>query len=141
MAPEPDGIAHCDIEIAVKEASDEVVQKVIFTLEEIGAPKGSWLNFSEGQDSIAFGRSEGMGLFLNGTDLPDEVYANSDVNDVIERCEKRMDGAGQFRGHREGSRETALYFYGDSLEMMQSATADLIATEPLCEKARVLQIA
>ena len=38
-------------------------------------------------------------------------------------------------------RETALYLYGPSFIEMQKAIADFIATYPLCERCRVVQVA
>jgi hypothetical protein len=32
---------------------------------------------------VAFGVTEGLAVYLNGTDLPHEVYATSDVSDLI----------------------------------------------------------
>ncbi len=141
MADEPDGIAYCDVEIMVNDASEATVMKVIETLEELGAPRGSLLKFSSETDDIEFGKLEGMALFLNGTDLPAEVYAESDVNEIISRCNELLEGIGRFRGYWEGSRETALYFYGGSFEAMKSAVADFIDSDPGCALTRVVQIA
>ena len=141
LADEPDGIEFCDVEIMVNEASDATVNTVIETLERLGAPKGSLLKFPSGAADFPFGKLEGMALFLNGTDLPAEVYASSDVNEIISRCNELLEGIGGFRGHWEGSRETALYFYGDSFDAMSSAVADFIASEPGCALTRVVKIA
>ncbi len=141
LADEPDGIAYCDIEIMVNELSDATIQQIISTLEELGAPKGSVLKLQEGRNDIEFGCLEGMALFLNGIDLPAEVYEQSDVNDLISRCEALFEGRGRFRGYWEGSSETALYFYGRSFDDMKLSIEDLLATDPLCAMARVVQIA
>ncbi|MGI9389264.1 MAG: hypothetical protein ACR2O1_04330 [Boseongicola sp.] len=140
LADEPDGIEFVDVEIYAKDTSDEVKSTVITALEGFGAPKGSRLVI-EGQEDTPFGLLEGMGLFLNGTDLPDEVYANSDVNDTIDKLGNLLNGKGEFRGHWEGSRETALYFYGRSFEAMVSCVQDYLDSEPSCDKTRVVQIA
>lgn len=140
LADEPDGIEFVDVEIYAKDTSDEIKSMVISALEGFGAPKGSRL-LIDGQDDTPFGKLEGMGLFLNGTDLPDEVYANSDVNETIAKLGELLDGKGEFRGHWEGSSETALYFYGASYDAMVSAVREFLDTEPLCENARVVQIA
>lgn len=141
LADEPDGIEYCDVEIVVNDASHATVNKIIETLEQLGAPKGSLLKFSSEAADIPFGKLEGMALFLNGTDLPAEVYAASDVNQIITRCDELLEGIGSFRGYWEGSRETALYFYGDSFDAMKSAVADFIESDPGCELTRVVQIA
>ncbi|MGI9394345.1 MAG: hypothetical protein ACR2OY_06835 [Boseongicola sp.] len=140
MADEPDGIEFVDVEIYAKDSSDEVKTTVVSALEGFGAPKGSKL-LIDGQDDTPFGKLEGMGLFLNGTDLPDEVYANSDVNETIAKLGELLDDNGEFRGHWEGSRETALYFYGASYDAMVSCVQGYLDEEPSCEKTRVVQIA
>lgn len=140
LAEEPDGIEFCELEIMVADPSEETLGKITQTLEDLGAPKGSLLQM-EGKPDRSFGTHEGFGIFLNGTDLPDEVYANTDVNDVIEKLEACMGDGGAFRGYWQGSQETALYFYGESFEHMKSATADYVAKTPLCERSRIVQIA
>ena len=141
MAGEPDGIEYCDVEILVNDDSDATVKKIIATLERLGAPKGSLLKFSSEVADIPFGKLEGMALFLNGTDLPAEIYASSDVNKIISRCGELLEGIGSFRGYWEGSRETALYFYGASFDAMKSAVGDFIESDPGCALTRVVQIA
>ncbi len=140
LADEPYGIEYSDIEIRVHEASDTVVQKIISALEELGAPKGALLKF-EDSDDMRFERLEGMAVFLDGVNLPAEVYETSDVNHVIDSCDKLIEGVGQVQGYWEGSQETALYFYGTSFDEMQTLTADFLATEPLCQNARIEKIA
>ncbi|MGI9395059.1 MAG: hypothetical protein ACR2OY_10480 [Boseongicola sp.] len=140
LADEPDGIEFVDVEIYAKDASDEVKSTVIAALEGFGAPKGSKL-LIEGQEDTPFGLLEGMGLFLNGTDLPDEVYANSDVNESIAKLRELLNGKGEFRGHWEGSQETALYFYGRSYESMVSCVRNYLDEEPSFDRTRVVQIA
>ena len=98
LADEPDGIAHCDLEIVVPEASDMVVKLIKDTLEGIGAPKGSLLKFTDGRDDIPFGGNVGMAVFINGTDLPDEVYQTSDVNEVISTIDEAISGIGGLQG-------------------------------------------
>ncbi len=141
LAGDPDGIAYCDIEIEVKTLSDDILEDIITTLEKLGAPKGSVLKLPEGHEDRAFGVLEGMAIFLNGTDLPPHVYETSDVNEVVTQCDKALEGIGEFRGHWAGERETGLYFYGTSFAAMTEATEDFRASYPLCEKARVVQIA
>lgn len=141
LTDEPDGIAYCDLEIVVPEASAATIKLIIDTLEGIGAPKGSLLKFTDGRNDIPFGQNEGMAVFINGTELPDEVYETSDVNEVISKVDEAIDGIGGFQGYWEGSTETGLYFYGTSFTEMQARSAAFIASYPLCQKARIVQIA
>lgn len=73
-------IEHCDIEINLySEVTDrELVQRIINKLEEPGAPKGSSLLIEKTGEKIPFGRKEGLALYLDGINLSDQVYENSD---------------------------------------------------------------
>lgn len=141
MADEPDGIKCCDIEIMVNEISQDTLDTIISTLIKSGATIGSFLKFGSETKTIPFGQLEGMAVFLNGTDLPDEVYADFDVNEFISQCNERLSSTGSFLDRWSGSKETALYFYGRSFETMKAAMADAIDNEPGCAMARIVQIA
>ncbi|MEL7547306.1 MAG: hypothetical protein AAGJ84_11680 [Pseudomonadota bacterium] len=140
MADEPAGIEFVDLEICVHDAGGDTLSAIADRLEAVGAPKGSRLIVEKDGSEVPFGKLEGLGLFLNGTELDDTVYAESDVNHVIEQCDRLMPH-GDFRGYWEGSRETALYFYGRSFEEMKAAIAAFTEAYPLCQKARIEQIA
>jgi hypothetical protein len=116
---------------------------VIQTLERLGAPKGSRLEFDRNgkSEQMPFGVAEGIALYLNGTDLPAETYANADVNAVIERINAILAGKGAMMDFWEGPRETALYLHGRSAEEMSAALADFIKQEPLCQKSRLVRFA
>jgi hypothetical protein len=139
LAEEPYGIAYCDICIDLADASQATLDVVIGELNRLGAPKGSKLILDKRE--IPFGVHEGLALFLNGMDLPDEVYASSDINHVIEECERLMAVDGKMLSFWEGSRETALYFYGPSFAKMKAAIEPFLASYPLCQRCRIEQIA
>ena len=148
MADNSEGVDYCYLDIELRNLKEETLDLVVKKLELLGVPKGSrlysksWLSFLGFEvRSISFGQYEGLGLFLNYYDLPAETYKNSDVNHVIQQCNKLMKGIGEKRGHWEGKRETALYFYGTSYKAMKEAIDDFVATYPLCERARFEQIA
>jgi hypothetical protein len=128
-----------EIEIEIHEADDGRLELLTKALEILGAPVGSVLR--AGDRLMPFGRLEGLGLYLNGTDLPAEVYASSDVNLVLERLEELLGDDGAMHGHWEGPRETALYFYGPSFARMAELIGEFVAAEPLCRQARVVQLA
>ena len=134
-------IAHCDIEIEVDELNDENVQLVVRALESMLAPKGSRLHIPAQDRVLDFGRHEGLALYINGTDLPSEVYANSDINFVFQECDRLLEGVAFVNSHWEGASETALYMYGKDFETMRKMIEPLLNTYPLCQKCRVEQIA
>ncbi len=115
---------------------------VIQFLEGRGAPKGSKLRIHEGAKErvIPFGVREGFAIYLEGVNLPDEVYKASDSNFVISEIDKRLAGHGQVEGHWQGPTETALYVYGDSIATMKPLIAELMASYPLCKGARVVNL-
>ena len=141
LAEEPAGIEFCDVEIRVDAVTDETLDKIARRLEKLGAPKGSKLIVEEDGREIPFGTHEGLAVFLDGQNLPDNVYAECDVNHVIEEFDRLMGEKGAFRGHWQGSEETGLYCYGPSFEAMKDAIAPFLASYPLCQGARVEQIA
>ncbi len=141
LADEPYGIEFCDLEIRLNAANEDSLATIIKRLNDLGAPKGSKLILETSGKEIPFGVCEGIGVFLNGHSLPDAVYADCDVNHVIEEFERLLGDAGKFRGHWEGSRETALYCYGRSFDEMKTALEPFIASYPLLEGARIEQIA
>ena len=137
-------VKSCDIELELDDGSEETIAKLEKIIEDIGVPKGSkllWTVPCGEKTERPVGRLEGMALYLNGTDLPEEVYENSDINYVIEQLESRMDGIGRLYSWWEGSENTALYFYGQSYEKMSAAIQDFIAAYPLCQKCVVERIA
>ena len=135
------GVSHCDIELRLPDAGETALAALIAALEELGAPKGSKLLVGDGAAETPFGTHEGLALFLNGTGLPEEVYASCDVNHAIEELDRLMGEQGRFRSYWEGATDTALYCYGPSFAAMREAIEPLLASYPLCQKARVEQIA
>lgn len=135
-------IEYIDVEMFLTQP-DKSIPFVIERLEFYGAPKGSKLIILEGEkkSEIPFEKTEGIGVCLDGVNLPDEVYKNSDVNLVIEEFNKLLKQHGSVQSHWQGQTETALYIYGDDAELMKKLIADYVATYPLCKGARVVTIA
>lgn len=132
-------IACCDIEICLAEDQKDAVEWLVDLLNHIGIPKGSVLQGVTPE--IEVGTLEGLAYYSNGVDLPDEVYKNCDINYVCEQMEKAIEGIGRMYSYWEGSRDTALYFYGTSYAEMKKRMEPFIASYPLCQKCRVEQIA
>ena len=140
-------VESCDIELSITDGCEENIQKVIGTMEAMLAPVGSHLtiypedNTSEVKE-ISFGTHQGLGLYLNGKDLDDEVYKNCDVNFLYEEIERLLGDFknGHIASHWEGT-ETALYLYGVSFDEMHSRIKPILDTYPLCQKCRVVKIA
>ncbi|SFR89716.1 hypothetical protein SAMN05216570_0411 [Dyella sp. OK004] len=141
MLTEHGEIDHCDVEINLTDIGEDKLALLASTLNNLGAPKGSKLMLDEGKREIPIGRNEGLAIYLNGTDLPDEVYANCDSNAVYSTFVELLGEAGVIQSWWQGPTETALYLYGPSFEQMRGLVADFMASYPLCQKARLAQIA
>lgn len=135
-------IEFIDIEIDLTDL-DAGVPFVIRKLEELGAPKGSILRIHgiEPQKEILFGKAEGIAVYLDGVNLPEEVYKRSDVNLVVEEFNRRLGSHGSIQSHWQGPSETALYLYGDNAERMKTLIQDFLDSYPLCKGARIVTIA
>jgi hypothetical protein len=134
-------IQFCDLEITVPEASDAVLAAIRKALEVLGAPKGSRLIWNDGANELEFGSFEGLAVYLNGTDLPESVYEQCDVDVVYEEFGKLVGAEGRVVSLWQGPTETALYLYGRSVETMLSRIRPFLDTYPLCAKARTVKIA
>lgn len=140
MLGEEGEIEFCDLEIMVPEATDAVLGAIREALEGLGAPKGSKLIWHEGANELEFGTFEGLAVYLNGTDLPDAVYEQSDVNFVYEEFDRLVGSEGRVVSHWGGPRETALYLYGRSAETMLARIRPFLDAYPLCDRARTVTI-
>lgn len=134
-------IEYCDIEVLLKDAPPASIDLIVATLERLGAPKGSKLHIEPESRELALGTAEGLAIYLNGTDLPDDVYRSCDPNVVYDEFNRLLGSAGRVLSYWQGPRETALYLYGTSCAEMQSRIVGFLATYPLCQRSRTVQIA
>lgn len=139
-------IESCDIELMLKDNTEEGLTSLESIIEKLGVAKGSkLLLWNEADEDVwcerPVGNLEGMALYLNGTDLPAEVYQTSDINYVIEQTESLIKGIGAMYSWWEGPQNTALYFYGESYEKMLAAIKNFTEEYPLCQKCVITQIA
>ena len=106
-ANEDTGEVHwCDIHLQL--ASEELVPKVLELIESALAPVGSTWHVDDGEPQ-PFGHAEGLAPYLNGTDLPGEVYEATTVGEVFDECNRLIEGVGRVYSHWAGHTETALY--------------------------------
>jgi hypothetical protein len=134
-------IASCDIEIELAKPNPQAADKIIEILERLGAPKGSKLKIEAENRDVPFGTTEGLAVYLNGTDLPDDVYETCDSNFVYSEFDRLLGGEGRILSYWQGPTETAFYLYGNSFEQMKAKLSEFIATYPLCQKCRIEKIA
>jgi hypothetical protein len=141
LAQDREGIVCSDLEIAIPATDEATISALIEKLEALGAPKGSTLIVENDGREFPFGKNEGVAVYLNGVDLPDEVYRNCNLDEVVETFDRLLQGKGKFMSFWQGERETALYLYGRCFDEMTAAIAPFMASYPLCRKSRVEQIA
>ena len=131
-------VEYCDIELELN--SPEAMKELLHKLEEIGIPKGSKLYGKDFSQEV--GTAEGLAIYINGTDLPEEVYQNCDINEVYKNIEEALNDAIVVTSYFEGSTETALYFYiNGSFAEAKEKIKNFVESYPLCEKCRIVQIA
>ncbi|WP_395752685.1 hypothetical protein [Prosthecobacter sp.] len=133
----------CDVNLYLKPSAASLIPSIIQFLEQRGAPKGSKLTChfpDDTEQELPFGLREGFGIYLDGVNLPDEVYRDCDINFVASELDRLLEGHGSVESHWQGPTETALYIYGDSLAIMKPLIAGLLSTYPLCKGARVVDL-
>jgi hypothetical protein len=133
-------IGFVDVEMALADLSEalDVAKRI---LEEAGAPVGSHLRFE--QDGVEverpFGVQEGVAVYLDGTSLPDEVYAETDIDALMARLAGAVESVGgELRSAWDGPSETALFHYGPSADAMMVALKTVFDDFAICQNARVL---
>jgi hypothetical protein len=134
-------INSCDIELLVRGSSDEVLQFIVVTLEDLGAPKGSMLIVVDSGVDLPLGKTEGIAVYLNGTDLPAEIYETCDSNFISSEFSRLLGTQGRVLSYWQGPTETAFYMYGPSSASIRACLERFLAAYPLCQKCRITQIA
>ena len=138
MLEENGEVASCDIEIELNQYNDVALMKLLELINESKVAKGSILHC--GDKDIPVGTEDGLAIYLNGTDLADEVYETCDINLVISSLNDAMGEVGSYYSYYQGNTETALYFYGTSFECMKELILPFVNTYPLCAQARIVCI-
>jgi hypothetical protein len=134
------GIEFVEIEMYLADC-DGSIQSTAAALGELGAPVGSELQFERDgvKQTVPFGTTECVAVFLDGQTLPMDVYETSDVNVVIRSLLDALGNLGEFRSHWGGNEETALFFYGTDAEQMYTAIFPVLSSQRLCQNARIVR--
>ena len=130
-------IAYADVEIELANL-DEALRIVADALEVAGAPEGSELiQASDNRVLREFGKLQCLAIYLDGTSLPDEVYADLDFEAVVEAIGAAA-GDDSYRGFGQGPEETGLFFFGSDAEAMFARVEPLLRRLPIGQNARVV---
>lgn len=135
-------IEYCCIDIDIHHP-DHAIPLITKTLTTCGAPKGSSLEYTDQKQKrrvVRFGKTVGLAVYLNGTDLPAKVYKECDVDWLITTINELLEGFGSYQSYWTGPTETALYLYGSSHARMRKALRGLLDDYPLCSMARLVDL-
>ena len=131
------GIEFADIEIELADLDDSL-STVADTLEAAGAPVGAELiHAADNRILREFGKQQCLAIYLDGTSLPDEVYANLDFEAVVDQIGAAA-GERSFRGFWQGPEETGLFFFGPDAEQMFTRVEPVLRGLPIGQNARVV---
>ena len=128
-------IEFADIEIQVANLGD-ALPVIIDILQRSGAPVGSQL-LGTGGVIREFGEQQSVAVYLDGTTLPDEVYANLDFDAVVTRLTEAA-GADSYHGYWLGPEQTGLFFFGRDAEATFAALEAVLRQMPIGQNARVV---
>jgi hypothetical protein len=83
---------------------------------------------------------ESVLIYLDGTSLPDEVYANYDLATLEDQLIGAINAhrAGEFDGNEIGDQETTLFTYGPDASKLFAAIEPILNAYPVCKNARVI---
>jgi len=131
------GITYADIEIELANV-DEALRIVAEALEAAGAPQGSELiQASDNRVLREFGKLQCLAIYLDGTSLPDEVYAELDFEATVAAIGAAA-GDDSYRGFWQGPEETALFLFGPDAEAMFARVEPVLRRLPIGQNARVV---
>jgi hypothetical protein len=130
-------IAYADIEIELANLAD-ALGIVADALEIAGAPQGSELiQASDDRVLREFGKLQCLAIYLDGTSLPDEVYANLDFEAVVAAIGAAA-GDNSYHGLWQGPQETGMFFFGPDAEAMFARVEPILGPLPIGQNARVV---
>ena len=127
-------IAFADLELRVTNV-DEAIPVIVASLESSGAPLGAEV-IGDGGVLREFGRQQSVAVYLDGTTLPDEVYAELDFEQVVDELTSAA-GEGSYHGFWQGPTETGLFFFGPDADAMFSRLEAVLLRVPIGQNARV----
>ena len=117
---------------------DDAVSVATAALVRADAPEGSELiDASDGRVVAEFGKQQCLAIFLDGTSLPDEVYAELDFDAVVGELGAAA-GEESFRGFWSGPEETGLFFFGPDADAMLTRVEPVLRGLPIGQNARVV---
>jgi len=102
--------AYCEIELSIKDETEEVVSEVKNKIDSI-TPKGSIL-YLENEQELPVGNLEGVALNLHFTKAPQELLDKTDFQALWDGVDKAIASAGKMHDTWEGPETFTIYYYG-----------------------------
>jgi hypothetical protein len=133
-------IAYVEIHLDLADL-DGALERVKQVLGQAGAPAGSELRFERNgrAEVVSFGTQEGLAIYLDGVNLPAEVYEVADGDALVERITEAVQPQeGAVRGYWTGPRDTAIYVYGPDADELLKTLEPMLQADPQCQNARVV---
>jgi hypothetical protein len=131
------GIDFADVEIELANL-DDAVRVACEVLENSGAPQGSELIDAQNDRVVReFGKQQCLAIYLDGTSLPSEVYANLDFEQVVEEIGTAA-GPNSYHGFWQGPEETAVFYFAPDAEDMFARVEPVLRKLPIGQNARVV---
>jgi hypothetical protein len=129
----------CDVDFEV-EGGDAAtaMRRATVLLAAAGVGKGSRAQLENGE-SMPFGDTEGLAIYLNGTGLPNEVYQD-DPNELVAALREALGTEFHRYYHWHGPSETALYLYGASAVRMRELAAGPLSRFRLAQRCRIVDL-
>ncbi|WP_105199535.1 hypothetical protein [Pseudoalteromonas sp. T1lg10] len=132
-------IEYCELDVLVSGDIDQAQRAIIDTLEGIGLPKGSKLFID--RDEFAIGNHEVLALHFDNLTLPETIYEQHDINDVLAEVETLLAHSGKRNCHSSTHHETIVYYGGPCFTTMEQRILDYVRQHPLCQNGRITQAA
>ena len=131
------GIDYAEVEIEL-ENLDDALRIVTEALENSGAPQGSELIHAK-EDRVLreFGTNQCLAIYLDGTSLPDKVYAELDFDAVVSALGAAA-GPDSYHGCWQGDEETGIFFFGSDADDMFTRVEPVLRGLPIGQNARVV---
>lgn len=131
-------IEYCEIEVDLHVSPPEqAAERIAQIITELGAPAGSFWTLDGRNERHPFGTAQGIAIKLDGRTLPEEVYATSDVNELLAQLFAAMGDVGRLLSWREGPETSDLFFYGADAEAIEAAALPVLAAHPLGQNHQI----
>ncbi len=120
--------------------AERAIDRVMRELERLDAPRGSSVIVDPGAPPIAFGASEGLGLYLSRPVLRAVDDSPTAHLDVVADCIDAFGDMATYQGSAFLEKHVALYFYGANFNRLANALTFVLATNPACRDAETLRL-